>query len=63
MGADGREPIYIHAAAAPAEGITALCDLVRQRRPVLVVIDPLFRMAQIRDEKAYAETYAALVSN
>jgi hypothetical protein len=24
------------------------------------VIDPLFRMARIRDEKAYAETYAAL---
>jgi hypothetical protein len=60
MGADGSEPIYIHAAAAPAEGIAALCDLVRRRRPVLVVIDPLFRLARIRDEKAYGETYAAL---
>jgi putative DNA primase/helicase len=60
MGADGREPIYIHAAAAPAEGIAGLCDLVRERRPVLVVIDPLFRLTRIRDEKAYAETYAAL---
>lgn len=60
MGADGREPVYVHAAAAPAEGIHALCDLVRERRPVLVVIDPLFRMARIRDEKAYAETYDAL---
>jgi hypothetical protein len=60
MGADGREPIYIHAAAAPAEGIAGLCDLVRERRPILVVIDPLFRLARIRDEKAYAETYAAL---
>ncbi len=60
MGADGSEAIYIHAAAAPAEGIAGLCDLVRERRPVLVVIDPLFRLARIRDEKAYAETYAAL---
>ena len=60
MGADGSEPLYIHAAAAPAEGIIAVCDLVRQRRPVLVVIDPLFRITRIRDEKAYAETYAAL---
>ncbi len=60
MGADGSEPVYIHAAAAPAEGIDGLCDLVRKRRPVLVVIDPLFRLARIRDEKAYAETYAAL---
>jgi len=60
MGADGSEPIYTYAAAAPAEGIDAACDLVRQRRPVLVVIDPLFRLARIKDEKAYAETYAAL---
>jgi len=60
MGADGSESIYVHAASGPAEGIGALCDLVRERKPVLVVIDPLFRLARIRDEKAYAETYAAL---
>lgn len=60
MGADGSEAIYVHAASAPADGIDALCALVRERRPVLVVIDPLFRLARIRDEKAYAETYAAL---
>lgn len=60
MGADGSEPIFVHAAMAPVEGILALCDLIRQRRPVLVVVDPLFRLAHIRDEKAYAETYAAL---
>jgi putative DNA primase/helicase len=60
MGADGSEPILIHAAAAPAEGIAKLCELVRERRPVVVIIDPLFRMARIRDEKAYAEVYTAL---
>jgi putative DNA primase/helicase len=60
MGANGSEPIYVHAASAPADGIDALCDLVRKRHPVVVVIDPLFRLARIRDEKAYAETYAAL---
>jgi putative DNA primase/helicase len=60
MGAVGGEQIYVHAAAAPVEGVLGLCDLVRQRHPVLVVIDPLFRMARIRDEKAYAEVYAAL---
>jgi hypothetical protein len=60
MGADGSESIYVYAASAPAEGIAALCHLVRERKPVLVVIDPLFRLARIRDEKAYAETYAAL---
>jgi len=60
MGADGTESILVHAATAPAEGILALCGLIRQRRPALVIVDPLFRLARIRDEKAYAETYAAL---
>jgi hypothetical protein len=60
MGADGGEPILIHAAAAPADGIRALCDLVRDRKPLLVVIDTLFRLVRIKDECAYAETYAAL---
>lgn len=60
MGAEGSEPILIHAAAAPVEGIRALCELVNGRRPRLVVIDPLFRLARVRDEKVYAETYAAL---
>jgi hypothetical protein len=34
--------------------------LVRERKPRLVVIDPLFRLARVKDESAYAETYAAL---
>jgi hypothetical protein len=38
----------------------AALDLVRKHKPVLIVIDPLFRLARIRDEKAYGETYAAL---
>jgi hypothetical protein len=60
LGADGTEPIFIHAATAPAEGIFALCEFVRERKPRLVAIDPLFRLARVRDESAYAETYAAL---
>ena len=60
MGANGDESILIHADGAPAEGILALVDLVRERKPVLAVIDPLFRLARIKDEKAYGETYAAL---
>jgi hypothetical protein len=60
MGATGEEPIQIHAAAAPAEAMPALVELVKNRKPRLVVIDPLFRLARIRDENAYAETYQAL---
>lgn len=60
MGATGDEQILVHADTIPAKGILALIDLVRERKAALVVIDPLFRLAHIKDEKAYAETYAAL---
>lgn len=60
MGADGTEPIEIHANTAPAGAISSLVDLVRNQQPALVIIDPLFRLAHVRDEKAYAEVCAAL---
>ena len=59
MGATGTEPIRIHADAAPGAAIAALTELVRTDRPALVVIDPLFRLAHVRDEKTYAEVYGA----
>ncbi len=60
MGATGDEPIHIHAAEAPEAAMVELVQLLQSRKPRLVVIDPLFRLARIRDEKAYAETYHAL---
>jgi hypothetical protein len=60
MGATGKDPIHIHADSVPAEGMLALVDLVRSLRPALIVIDPLFRLARVRDEKAYAEVCTAL---
>ncbi|SRR5579871_1481914 len=60
LGATGTEPILVHAAPSPAEGMLALVELVRANKPRLVVVDPLFRLALVRDEKAYAETYSAL---
>jgi predicted ATP-dependent serine protease len=60
MGADGTEPISVHADSAPEGGTRALVELVRTHCPALAVIDPLFRLARVRDEKAYSEVYAAL---
>ncbi len=60
MGTVASDPISVHAAAAPVEAILALITLVREQRPALVAIDPLFRLARVRDEKAYAEVYAAM---
>ena len=60
LGATGEEEIYIHAASAPQEAVLELCQVTRQKRPVLIVIDPLFKFVRIRDEKAYAEVCNAI---
>jgi hypothetical protein len=60
LGADGMEPIWIHAAPTPAEGMAALIDMIRERKPRLVVIDTLFRLARVRDASAYAEVSNAM---
>jgi hypothetical protein len=60
LGAMGTEEIYIHAANAPQEAIWELCEQTKRIRPVLIVIDPLFKFVRIRDEKAYAEVCSAM---
>jgi AAA domain-containing protein/Toprim domain-containing protein len=60
LGATGDEEIYVHAAAAPQEAVSELCQRTKQIRPVLIVIDPLFKFVRIRDEKAYAEVCNAI---
>jgi hypothetical protein len=60
MGAKGDEELWIHAAPTPSAAVAELLEEIRRRKPVLVVIDPLIRLARIKDEKAYAETYNAL---
>jgi putative DNA primase/helicase len=55
LGATGEEEIYIHAASAPQEAVMELCQRTKELKPVLIVIDPLFKFVRIRDEKAYAE--------
>jgi hypothetical protein len=60
MGALPRDPMLIHAARAPADGLRALLSLIRRHRPVLVIIDPLLRFTRVRDERSYAELSNAL---
>jgi putative DNA primase/helicase len=60
LGATADDEILIHADSVPTDGMLAALKLVQQHKPVLLVVDPLFRLVRIRDEKAYAETYAAL---
>jgi len=56
MGADGSEDILLADAGTALDVVTIL----RERKPVLLVVDPLFRLLSVQDEKAYAEMYGAL---
>ncbi len=60
LGATGEEEIHIHAASAPQEAVVELCQRTKELKPVLIVIDPLFKFVRIRDEKAYAEVCNAI---
>ena len=60
LGATGEEEIHVHAASAPQQAVLELCELTKRIRPVLIVIDPLFKFVRIRDEKAYAEVCNAI---
>jgi hypothetical protein len=56
LGADGREDILLADAGMALDVVTTL----REKKPVLLVVDPLFRLLSVKDEKAYAEMYGAL---
>jgi len=56
LGADGSEDILLADAGMALDVVTT----VREKRPVLLVVDPLFRLLSVKDEKAYAEMYGAL---
>jgi hypothetical protein len=60
LGATGDEPISIYCAAAPQDAMSELCRLTRELKPLLVIVDPLFKFLRVKDEKAYAEVCAAI---
>jgi AAA domain len=54
MGATAEDPIQITSAG----DVEALIATLRRLLPALLIVDPLFRLIRVRDEKAYAEVYA-----
>jgi hypothetical protein len=59
MGAEDGE-IYLHFGTAPENALSELRRLANDIRPVLVIVDPLFRLAHVRDANDYAPVMAAL---
>jgi hypothetical protein len=60
LGACERDPIHVHVGSAPKEALEALYRAVEALAPTLVIIDPLFRLARLRDANDYAEVTRAL---
>ena len=60
MGAQENDPILSFIDQAPQDAFEQLECEVRERKPALVIIDPLFRFTRIADGNDYAQTTKAL---
>lgn len=60
LGADEHDPIHVHIGSAPREAFDALFRAIEEHNPTLVIVDPLFRLARMRDANDYAEVTRAL---
>jgi RecA-family ATPase len=60
MGATGDEELFSHIAGAPRDGLKQLTDIVKEKKPILIIIDPLFKFANIRDGNDYSIVTKAL---
>jgi hypothetical protein len=60
LGATGDEPILLFSDRVPAHAFQQVCLIAAQRRPALIIVDPLFYLARINDGNDYAEVSRAL---
>jgi RecA-family ATPase len=60
MGATGDEEIYVFAASAPVDALKQLRAIAEEKKPALIIVDPLFRLTRVKDGNDYAQVTAAL---
>jgi transposase-like protein len=60
LGMQPQDEVYVHFGATPKDGLELLAKDVERLKPVLCIIDPLFRFTKVRDVAAYAEITNAL---
>ncbi|MGH7961900.1 MAG: AAA family ATPase [Candidatus Binatia bacterium] len=60
MGATGAEDIYIFAASAPTDALQQIRAVAEEKKPALIIIDPLFKLTRVKDSNDYAQVTAAL---
>lgn len=60
MGATGDDPLYVFIEPSPADGLAQLRKAAEMHKPVLIVVDPLFRFVRVKDGNDYAQVTQAL---
>jgi len=60
MGMTGDDPFYLYAGGAPLDAIKRITADIAAIKPVLLVIDTLFRLVRLKDGNAYNEVTNAL---
>lgn len=60
MGAIGSEEIHIYTGGTPADAIKQIREATERLRPVLVIIDPLFKLTKVKDGNDYIQVTNAL---
>jgi len=60
MGAVDGDLIYVFCATAPADGLAQLHEAAQNQKPVLIIVDPLFRFVRVKDANDYASVTNAL---
>jgi hypothetical protein len=60
MGCTEHDQIHIHVGAVTGEALAELARVIEELSPVLVIIDPLFKMVRVPDANDYARVTAAL---
>jgi hypothetical protein len=55
IGATREEPIYIYMASVPVDGLQQVRQATERLKPVLSIIDPLLRLARVKDGNDFAE--------
>ena len=60
MGANGNEEIHIYTGGTPVDAIKQIREATELLKPVLVIIDPLFRLTKVKDGNDYIQVTNAL---
>lgn len=60
LGVSDEDPIHVLIGRTPVEFLPKLAESITLLRPVLVVVDPMIRLARVVDLSAYAEVALAL---